>query len=166
MADDTVIRGVRRWAGEDVFLDLGAVVMAVAVKVVQMAGSAGAAKAAVDSGVAMAVGAIDAGAVLGGMTESACVVMHCADRIASVAGDAKRGGENRGRVAVGVAGEIFGVAGGASAFCNHGDVIFVDRIRQLRGVGVTEAAVVLMHRHRVVGRVAGPDAGRGVGDEA
>lgn len=61
--------------------------------------------------------------------------------------------------------EIFGVASGTGAPLDKLDVPPVDRIGQLRGVGVTEGAVVQVHSHRVVGRMTGPDAGRVVGDQ-
>jgi len=163
VAAGTVGRG--RGRGH-VLLDLGAVVMGVGAKVGRMAGSAGAASAAVDRGIAMAVDTGDTGAVFRGMAVRAVVFVDNGDGIASVAADAERGRENRGRMAVGVAAEIGGVATGASASRDGTDVIPVDRISQGRGSGVAEAAVVLVHRHRIVGWVTGPDTGRGVSDMA
>lgn len=69
-------------------------------------------------------------------------------------------------MAVGVAGEVGGVASDASPSLDGGDVIPVGRISQGRGGGMTEAAVGCVDRHRVIGRVTGPNAGRGVGDMA
>ena len=162
VATDTVHRG---WAGEHVFLDLGAVVMGVVGKVARMAGRASAAIATIDRGVAMIVYADDASAVFRGVTVGAVILMHAGDCASSVAADAERGGENRSCVAVGVAGEICGVATGASPSCDGGDVVLVGRISQGRGGSVTETAVVLVDHHRVIGRVAGPDTGGGVGDQ-
>jgi len=125
MAAGTVNRG---WAGEHVFLDLGAVVMGVAGKVVSMASSAGAASAAVDRGVAMAIDPGDPEAVCRGVTVGAVVFVYRADGITRVAADAERGGEDRCGVAVGVVGEIERVATGASAFFDCSDVILVGRV--------------------------------------
>ena len=118
----------RGWAGEYVFLDLGTVVMGVAGKVVSMASSAGAASAAVDRGVAMAIDPGDPEAVCRGVTVGAVVFVYRADGITRVAADAERGGENRCGVAVGVVGEIERVATGASAFFDRSDVILVGRV--------------------------------------
>lgn len=148
----------------DVLFDLGAVVMGVVAEVTRMAGGAGATLAEVDCGVAMATRANDPGAVFRGMTEHAVVVVDGADHIARMAADTERSGENRGRVAVGMFSEIGRVAGGARAFGDHGNMIFVVWISQ-GWEGVTEAAGVQVYSHRVIGRVAGPDAGRGVGDQ-
>ena len=100
------------------------------------------------------------------MAESAAILMDGGDGIAGVAADAECGRQNRGRMAVGMAGEIGGVASGATPSLDGSDMFFVDRIGQSRGGGVTEAAVVQVDCHRIIGRVTGADAGRGVGDMA
>lgn len=69
-----------------IYLDLGAVVMGVVVEVGQVAGGAGAAVAAVDRGIAMAVDPDDSSTVFRGMTEGAiaggAVAMYRSDAVA------------------------------------------------------------------------------------
>ena len=85
-----------------VLSDLGAVVVGVSVKVVSMALGAGAALAAIDGGIAMAADAEDPGAVGAGVAACAGILVHCADDVAAVAGNAEGGAGHRGSMAVDV----------------------------------------------------------------
>lgn len=114
-----------QWGGGYVFLDLGAVVVDVGIKVSRMAVCAGATIATVDRGITMTVDASDPGTIFRGMTENAAVVVNSADGIAGVAAGAERGWQNRGRMAVGVAAEVGGMASGACASGYRCDVISV-----------------------------------------
>lgn len=94
--------------------------------------------------------------------------MDYADDVATVAGNTKGGGGHTSHMAVGVAVEIGGVAGGAGASRNRANVIPAVPCRQVWRGGVAQAAGVNMHRHWVIGRMAsgGSNTGRGVSDMA
>ena len=151
-----------------VYGDEGAVITGMGVKIGLVALGAGAAGAAVDGRIAMAVGSWDSGTVGAGVTVGAVIFMDDADWIAAVTGDAEGGGGDRRCMAVGVGGEIGGMAAvgggaaGARPSSDMGDCILCDRVSQGRGGGVAFAAGVLVHSHRVVGRVTDRDAGWGV----
>lgn len=150
--------------GGHVFLDLGAVIMGMGIKVRGMAGGARAAIAAVDCGIAMAVDAEDPGAVFGGMAEGTAVLVDSSNSVAGMAGNAKGCVGDRRGMAVGVCGEVGGMTTGAASSLDGRDMLAVHRISQGWGAGVTEVAIVQVNGHWVVGWVAGTDAGRGVGD--
>ena len=163
MAADTVARGRGRGC---ILFDLSAVVVGVAGKVGRVAGSAGAAIAGVHSGIAVAVGSSNPRPVFGGMAVCAGIFVHRTDDISGMAVDAERRVGHRGGMVVGVVAKISSVAASAGTPCDGGDVIFVYRIRQRRGCCVAVSTGVFMHSHRIVSRMAGRDAGWGVGDMA
>lgn len=88
VATGTVACG-RRCNG--VFLDLDAVVVGVGIKVRRVAVCTGAAIAAVDRGISMAVDSGNSRAVFWGVTEGAAVVVDYADGLTCMAGDTERG---------------------------------------------------------------------------
>jgi len=158
--------------GRYVFLNLYGMVMFMAVEVAGVALSAGAAGAAIDRGVAVAVSANDPGAVDTGVAGETFVLMDNVDRVTDVAGDTEGGVGNlrrvvmpvpwRGWVVIGIGiGEVVGpVATDTLGIRGDGDNPWpVDRILQGRRRGVAVTALTVMHRHRVVGRVTADTEG-------
>lgn len=144
--------------------DLGRVAVSVTGEVGGMALGTSAACATVDSGVAIAVGTGNAGAAGAVMTGGAGAFVHGGDNIAVVAGAAKRDAGDCGSVAMGMAAEIGGMATGAAATLDDGDIITIGWICQDRSGGMAEGTGVEMDRHGVIGLMAEGDTARGIGD--
>lgn len=98
-------------------------VMGVAIKIAGMTLGAGAASAAVNGGITMAVRANNPGAVSTCVTVGAGVFMDNANRITTVAIGAEEGVGQRRRMAVGVSAKVTGVATDAGAALDSADII-------------------------------------------
>ena len=91
MAADTIDRGR---AGGHVLFDLRRVVVVVAVEVADMTLGTGAAGAAIDPGIAVAVGTVYLGAIGAGVTDKARILVNSGDDVAAMAVDTEGGGRN------------------------------------------------------------------------
>lgn len=141
-------------------------VVAVAVEVGAVALDAGAARAAIDRGIAITVDA-NPTAAIGRIVAGGAGCMHGGNDIAAMTVGAKRRRRHRCRMAVVVSVKIQGVATGTGGPSEDGsDLWSVKGILQGRRRGVTIGATTVVDSHRIIGRVTEGHAGRGVEDNA